>query len=134
MAKVVRQVIPTDLKAARRVEEDIVRQVERHGYGQEECFAIRLAVEEAIINAIKHGNKFDPGKSLTVSAEVGDRLTAITIADEGQGFDPVTVPDPTADENLEKPCGRGIMLMRAYMDEVAYNQRGNTVRLVKHKS
>ena len=131
MAKVVRQVIPTDLKAARRVAEDIMRQVERNGYGPEECFAIRLAVEEAIINAVKHGNKFDPGKSLTVSAEVGDRLTAITIADEGQGFDPVTVPDPTADENLEKPCGRGIMLIESYMNKVHWNKRGNQVEMVK---
>ena len=58
----------------------------------------------------------------------------VTVADEGAGFDPAGVPDPTADENLEKPCGRGIMLIRAYMDEVAYNRQGNEIRIVKHRT
>jgi serine/threonine-protein kinase RsbW len=128
------KVIPTDLTAARRLAEEILGQVEAHGYSQEVCFAIRLAVEEALINAIRHGNRYDRKKSITVSADVGSDQTAITIADQGTGFDPAVVPDPTVDENLEKPCGRGIMLMRAYMDEVAFNQRGNVVRLVKHRS
>ncbi len=128
------KVIPTDLSAARRLAEEILGQVKAHGYGEDVCFAIRLAVEEALINAIKHGNKYDRQKTVTVSTDVAGDKTAITIADEGKGFDPSAVPDPTDDENLEKPCGRGIMLMRAYMDEVAYNQRGNEVRLVKHKT
>jgi serine/threonine-protein kinase RsbW len=128
------RVIPTDLKTACGLAEEILRRAEALGYSEDVRFAIRLAVEEAMINAIKHGNRFDRRKTLTVSADVGERLAAITITDQGPGFDPRTVPDPTADENLEKPCGRGIMLMRAYMDEVAFNPRGNAVRLVKHKS
>jgi serine/threonine-protein kinase RsbW len=128
------RVIPTDLSAARVLAEEILDRVEGCGYSEEVCFAIRLAVEEALINAIKHGNRFSPDKRITVLAEVGKDAAAFTIADEGGGFDPGSVPDPTADENIEKPSGRGIMLMRAYMDEVAYNQRGNEVRLVKRKS
>ena len=59
-------------------------------------------------------------------------LRTIQIADQGGGFDPGALPDPTSDENLEKPCGRGVMLMRAYMDEIQYNPRGNSVRMVKY--
>jgi len=131
---VVRRVISSDLDAARQLAEDLLTQVESKGYAEGVCFAIRLALEEALINAIRHGSKFDRGKKITVSADVGEKRTAMTIADEGEGFDPSDVPDPTADENLEKPTGRGIMLMRAYMDEVAYNDRGNEVRMVKYKS
>jgi serine/threonine-protein kinase RsbW len=108
--------------------------VEEHGYSADVCFAIRLALEEALINAIKHGNRFDPHKRIRILAEVGDRRTAITIEDEGEGFRPEALPDPTADENLEKPGGRGIMLMRAYMDQVTYNQRGNQVVMVKNRA
>ena len=126
-------VIATDLQAARRVAEEVLTHVASNGYGEERLFAIRLALEEALINAVKHGNKFDKAKKITVTADVGAERAAITVADEGVGFNPAAIPDPTADENLEKPCGRGIMLMRAYMDEVSYNERGNEVRLVKRR-
>jgi serine/threonine-protein kinase RsbW len=66
--------------------------------------------------------------------QVGPRETSITIIDQGRGFDPSSVPDPRADENLEKPCGRGIMLMRAYMDEVDFSPKGNRVRMVKRNT
>ena len=126
-------VIASELKAARDLAEDILHRVEASGYAAEVCFAIRLALEEALINAIKHGSRFDRGKRIRVSADVTGERAAITIADEGNGFDPERVPDPTCDENLEKPCGRGIMLIRAYMDEVEYNSRGNEIRMVKRK-
>lgn len=129
----VKRVISSDLDAARQLAEDLLTQVESRGYAEDVCFAIRLAVK-ALINGIRHGSKFDRGKKITVSADVGEQRTAITVADEGEGFDPADVPDPTTDENLEKPTGRGIMLMRPYMDEVAYNDRGNEVRMVKYKS
>jgi len=130
----VKKVIPTDLEAARALAEELLQAVEGSGYSEPVLFAIRLALEEALINAIKHGNKFDRGKSITVLAEAGDDGMTITITDEGTGFDPAGVPDPTADENLEKPTGRGIMLMRAYMDKVEFNERGNEVRMVKSRS
>ena len=128
-----KKVIPTDLKAARQVADELLERVETTGCGADVLFAIRLALEEALSNAIKHGNKFDREKKISVWAELAPELTAITVADEGGGFDPSALPDPTADENLEKPCGRGIMLMRAYMDEVVFNERGNRVRMVKRR-
>jgi serine/threonine-protein kinase RsbW len=126
--------IPTDLLAARELAEDILSHVEARGGGEEVRFAIRLALEEALSNAVKHGNRFDPEKKITVSTCLGADRADITVADEGEGFDPGGVPDPTVDENLEKPCGRGIMLMRAYMDEVEYNDRGTEVHMVKRIS
>ncbi len=127
-------VINSDLKAARGVEEKLLRAVECCGYGEAARFAIKLALEEAINNAIKHGNKGDPRKTVDVSFQIDAKCAVITIADEGKGFDPDSVPDPTADENLEKPSGRGIMLMRAYMDEVRYNEAGNQVTMTKRNA
>ena len=104
------------------------------GYSEGDQFAIKLALEEGLNNAIKHGNAYDPAKTVQVTFAVTPQQVDISITDEGQGFDPARVPDPTCDENLEKPCGRGIMLMRAYMDEVHYNPCGNQVRMVKKNS
>ena len=125
--------IPTDLTAARHLTEEILSRAETIGYGEDDRFAIRLALEEALINAIRHGNKFEHTRKVTVSADVGAERTTIIVCDEGAGFNPNDVPDPTTDENLEKPSGRGIMLMRAYMDEVSYNDRGNEVRMAKRR-
>lgn len=127
-------VIESDLKAVRKLEEHVLRDVARHGYSEASTFAIRLALEEGLNNAIKHGNRLDRTKLIEVTYEVDSRRTSITITDQGLGFEPAKVPDPTADENLEKPCGRGIMLMRAYMDEVRFNERGNQVHLVKRNT
>lgn len=124
-------VIPSDLKAAREVASEILVEVERSGYRDCSAFAIRLALEEGLNNAIRHGNGYDPDKSVEITYDVNPRRVTIAITDEGPGFKPGRVPDPTADENLQKPSGRGIMLIRAYMDEVGYNERGNQLRLVK---
>ena len=124
-------VISSELDAAERAGSKLLDEVAKCGYRETVAFAIKLAVEEAINNAIKHGNKFDPEKRVDLAYDVGPDQTVITITDQGDGFDLGAVPDPTADENLEKPTGRGIMLMRAYMDEVEFNDRGNQVRMVK---
>jgi len=129
-----KKVIPTNMQAARQLAEELLDEAPFKGYSEPALFAIRLALEEGLANAIKHGNKSDPGKSITVCAEVDDDQATITITDEGEGFEPGVIPDPTVDENLEKPCGRGIMLMRSYMDKVEFNERGNEVRLIKRRA
>jgi serine/threonine-protein kinase RsbW len=126
-------VIPSDLNEGRKLAEMLLCQARSCGYGEDVCFAISLAVEEALINAIKHGNRGDASKKVTVVADVGPELARIVVVDEGGGFDPSSVPDPTLDENLEKPSGRGIMLMRAYMDEVSFNRQGNAVTMIKRR-
>jgi serine/threonine-protein kinase RsbW len=124
-------IIPSDTSEARRIQEEIEQLITALKVSEQEVFSVRLALEEALVNAIKHGNQMDRSKKVRVSYRfLPDRLE-IHITDEGTGFDPEDVPDPTAVENLERPCGRGLMLMRHYMTEVAYNNRGNSVRMTK---
>jgi len=127
-------VISSDLNEARRLEERLLQEVARFGYEEADTFAIKLALEEGLVNAIKHGNRYDRKKTIRVTHTIDDHRAVFTIADEGKGFCPAAVPDPTSDENLERPCGRGLMLIRAFMDDVSYNEEGNEVRLVKRKS
>jgi len=123
--------IPSDTVEARRVQEQIEHLLKVNQFGERDIFGIRLAVEEALVNAIKHGNQMDSARKVRVAFQVSQEKFEVIIADEGQGFDPVDVPDPTAPENIERPCGRGIMLMRHYMTSVAFNDRGNTVSMTK---
>ncbi len=126
--------IKSELGAARKACKRVLEAMEAHGYDEECTFAIRLAVEEGLNNAIKHGNHFAVDRSVELVFDIDPKRAMITITDEGDGFNPAIVPDPTTDENIEKPTGRGIMLMRAYMDDVCFNDSGNQVRMVKNNS
>ena len=111
--------------------EEIAATLDEVGYSSKEIFGIRLALEEALVNAIKHGHKGDPSKEVHLRYQVTrDRFIA-EIEDEGPGFDPDAVPDPLAPENLECPCGRGLVLMRHYMTWVRFNKAGNRVTLCR---
>jgi serine/threonine-protein kinase RsbW len=123
--------IASDPAEARRVQAEIEQALHGVRFSDHEIFAIRLALEEALVNAIKHGNQLDRTKSVRVAYHVTPDRFEVQITDEGPGFDPVDVPDPTAPENLERPCGRGLLLMRHYMTEVAYHDRGRAVRRAK---
>lgn len=127
------KVLPTDLAAIRPTERDVLMRLRELSYDDDHLFAVRLALEEALVNAMKHGNKLDPSRSVRVSYRVLPERVEIRVTDEGGGFDPGVIPDPTSDENLDKPCGRGVMLMRCYMDEVTYSPAGNEVFMVKHR-
>jgi serine/threonine-protein kinase RsbW len=124
-------VIPSDPAEARRVQDEIERLLRAHEASEKEIFGIRLALEEALVNAIKHGNQMDRSKKVTIVSVVHAERFEIHITDEGHGFDPGDIPDPTAVENIERPCGRGLMLMRHYMNEVSFNGPGNSVRMAK---
>ena len=123
--------IPSDLAEARRVQTEIELALQQIRFAEHDIFAIKLALEEALVNAIKHGNQMDPAKQVRVAYHVRADRFEVRITDEGQGFDPDDVPDPTAPENLERPCGRGLLLMRHYMTEVAYHDRGRAVHMSK---
>ena len=123
--------IPSDLSRISDVTQDILSLVQDLGYGDEAMFAIALALDEAISNAVEHGNGGDPSKQVHVRYRVTAAQACISVRDEGPGFDPNLVPDPTLEEHLEVPCGRGIMLMRACMDEVRFNKKGTEVRMIK---
>lgn len=122
--------IPSDPEEVRQVQEDIERLLASQPLSERDRFAIRLAVEEALVNAIKHGNQMNRAKKVRIAYRLHEHAFDIHIADEGPGFDPTDVPDPTDPENLERPSGRGLMLMRYYM-EVAHGPRGNSVHLRK---
>ena len=129
-----KKVIASEFDAARQIEQCVLDELARHDYGEDTIFAIRLALEESLNNAVKHGNRLDPSKTIEIDFQINARQTSITVKDQGNGFAPCDIPDPTADENLEKPNGRGVMLMRAYMDEVSFNDRGNEVYMLKHNN
>jgi serine/threonine-protein kinase RsbW len=127
---VVRATIPSDYIAGRDVQQAIMNEVLKHKFGTETVFAIRIALEEAIVNAIKHGNRQDPTKKVFVEAKVTPKRAEITIEDQGEGFVRHCVPDPTAEENLHKCSGRGVLLIESYMDS-EWSQGGRRVRMVK---
>jgi len=111
----------------------ILPKLEANNFSQEDIFAIHLALEEALINAIKHGNKMNPDKEVKIEYLVSPDKVEISMADEGNGFNPEAVPDPRLGENLYKNEGRGLLLMQSYMDVVEFNERGNLVRMVRYK-
>ena len=118
--------------------EDICRQLlaeaTENDFDAEEIFAIHIALEEAFLNAVKHGNKKDPDKEVRIEYLITPGKFDVSIADDGNGFAPETVPDPRCEENLYKPSGRGLLLMRSFMDVVEYNEAGNCVHMVKCKA
>lgn len=126
--------IPNNFNHAKKTEELIVSLAVKGGYGEDDLFSLRVGLEEALSNAIRHGNNNDPSKNINVRFTVNNQRIEIYIADEGNGFDPLDLPDPTRQENLEIPSGRGVMLMRVYMNLVEYNQIGNAVHMVKIKN
>ena len=117
------------------VAEDVVRRIcTTVGFEEEEEHKIEMAVHESLINAIRHGNQNDPAKQVWLKFQIfGDRLE-IQICDQGNGFDPESIPDPLAESNLLKVSGRGIFLIRAYVDEFRVKNvagAGTEVTLVK---
>lgn len=123
--------IPSDFASGRDVQEQIMAAVERHHFTENATFAIKLALDEAMINAIKHGNKLCPDKRVTIEATVSDELADIVIYDQGDGFLRDEVPDPTLDENLEKAGGRGILLIEAYMTSAQWSDHGRRLHMVR---
>lgn len=119
---------------ARKLCREIVAGIDPASFSPDEKLGIQLAIEEAIINAVEHGNQSDPLKHVTVEYSAAGDQFEISIADEGHGFKPDEVPDPSSDENLNKVTGRGLALMRVYMDSVEYNTTGNCVHMVKRRS
>jgi len=125
--------IPSDTLAGKQVIDELLLHLQEHSWIEHHIFGVHLAVEEAVVNAIKHGNSSDQDKKVHIAYMVSDTCFRIEITDEGEGFDPGDVPDPTDDEHLEVPSGRGVMLMRYYMSMVEFNDQGNCVTMEKHR-
>jgi serine/threonine-protein kinase RsbW len=123
--------IPSDAAAAKQVVDEILAHLHQANWDEHDIFSVHLAVEEAVINAIKHGNSYDASKTVHVKYMLTTCSLRVEITDEGPGFTPEDVPDPTDDDNLEVPSGRGIMLMRSFMSLVEFNDKGNCVIMEK---
>jgi serine/threonine-protein kinase RsbW len=104
------------------------------GYSSHDRFSVWLALEEAIDNGLRHGNGGDPTKRVRVRYRIDAEAVLAEVTDEGRGFDPDAVPDPTLPENRERPGGRGLFLMRRVMTWVRYHGRGNRVTLCKRRT
>ena len=109
--------------------EALGREMGALGYSRRGAFGMRLALEEALVNAIKRGHRHDPGKTARLRCAASTREVVADVEDEGPGFDHRLVADPRLPENRERPCGRGLLLMRHYLGSVEYNERGNRVVL-----
>ena len=123
--------IPSDLTLMNGVLQYLLDRVSKLGLVRPEQSNLFVALDEAFVNAVKHGNKNDPTKLVRVGAELSPTEASFTIEDEGEGFDVRTIPDPCDPSNLFKSSGRGVLLIYNIMDEVEYNAQGNRVKMVK---
>ena len=121
------------LESVNKAEEMADQVAAQAGFDEDTRSGVAMAVREGMINAILHGNAYAPDKRVNLSFEQNGREMIVTISDEGHGFVPEEVPDPLAPENLLKQSGRGIFLMRAFMDEVRFRklEPGTEITLIK---
>ena len=126
-------VVQSESSAVVDVCKQILSRMEENNFDRDDIFAVHLTLEEAFLNAVKHGNKMDPTKKVKVDYAVDADKVEISITDEGKGFEPDAVADPRFGPGLYQPGGRGLLLMNSYMDTVRYNERGNSVYMVRYK-
>jgi len=123
--------VVNDAADIERAQSQVVAAIERHNYPKASIFAIKLSLHEAMSNAFRHGHaKLAATVPVKVAYKVSDNTIHLAVEDQGPGFDPKSVPDPTLDENLERGSGRGLLLIRAYMASAEYNAKGNRLEMV----
>lgn len=126
--------LPSDLAVIEQTVSYLANRCRAYNFrGSRLSLNFRVGVTEALANAILYGNGHDPRKRVCVAVELSEACVVVEVRDEGEGFDPARVPDPTLPENLHRPGGRGIFLIRNLMDEVEYSRDGNAVRMVLYR-
>lgn len=123
--------LPSAISLMHIILEYLIKRVEKLGVIKAEQSNLFVALDEAFVNAVKHGNKFDVKKLVRITAEVSKLEARFTIEDEGEGFDVNSIPDPLDPANLFKTSGRGVLFIYNIMDEVEYNERGNRLTMIK---
>ena len=126
--------IASDTTAALAVQDQIIELMEQRDYSAKDIFAMRLTIEEAVTNAIKHGNKNDKDKKVSISCQIDTQKIQVLVTDEGPGFIPDDVPDPTLPEYIERTTGRGLILMRAYLERCDYLGSGNQIVMERNRN
>jgi serine/threonine-protein kinase RsbW len=134
MANRVAYTLDSTLDSVNKVEQTAEQLAVKVGFSEDDLHKITMSVREAAVNAVLHGNAYDPSKKIMVAYESSPNTLAITITDEGKGLSEEEVPDPLAEENLLKTSGRGIFLIKSFMDEVRIRDLhpGTEITLVKH--
>ena len=134
MAKIQKSLvkIPSDTRFAKDISTRVIGALKPYKVDASDIFDVRLCVEEAVINAIVHGNRRDSSKSVRVTYWIKDDKLNVEVEDEGAGFDHKHLIDPTADDNIEKGSGRGVFLIHKLMDVVEYNEAGNDMKMIKY--
>ncbi len=125
--------IPSDMAVGSGLVAELLDAMTERDWPPADLFRTQLAYEEAIVNAIRHGNRCDPEKKVVIEMLCDDERVQIQITDEGKGFDPKDIPDPRQEELLEVPGGRGCLLIHEIMSQVAHNETGNQITMVKIK-
>lgn len=126
--------LPSDLQAIERAVEELLARSKRAGFAYEgRRFNLQVGVTEALANAMLYGNRRDPRKRVRIEARITPESIVINVTDEGLGFDPAAVPDPTLPTNLRRAGGRGLFLIRKLMDRVEFNESGNSITMVLHR-
>jgi serine/threonine-protein kinase RsbW len=127
--------LASELASVQIVEEIAEKFAVEAGFDEDAVSHISMVAREAAVNAVLHGNKYDPAKQVTASFEISSAALTIKIADQGGGLDPDSIPDPLAPENILRSSGRGVFLMRAFMDEVDFRQLqpGTEITLIKRR-
>jgi serine/threonine-protein kinase RsbW len=128
------KILPSELDAGHAVIDQLMAALEAAGWIGRDLFHVQMAIEEAIVNAIEHGNKRDATKQVHVVFHVFVDRAELSITDQGNGFDHRNIADPTVEERLEQPRGRGVMLIRELMSESKYNEKGNSLWMLKVRS
>ncbi len=127
-----KRLVENDSFLLKEVSKDLMTDLREKGVSDNVIFDIHVSFEEALRNAMIHGNKLDPKKKVIVETEVTEKSVIVSVEDEGKGFDPRELPDPTLEENLLKESGRGVYLIRHLMDEVKYANNGRKVIMIKY--
>ena len=123
--------LPSDLKIIPETSRDIIKKIKSKDISEDDLFDIRLALEEALVNAIKHGNKQDCNKNVLLKITINPGKATMQIKDEGEGFDYEKLVSPAEPKNLKKPYGRGVFLIKKLMDSVEFFDGGRGIKMVK---
>ncbi|MFC1807010.1 ATP-binding protein [Candidatus Omnitrophota bacterium] len=124
--------VASDLKNVDKMGKKIVEILKKAKIDESDVFDLRLSLEEALVNAIKYGNKLDSSINVSIDLSVDNKKVTISVEDCGEGFDHQGLPNPTQENNLLKPRGRGVFLIKHLMDLVKYNKKGNRVTMTKY--
>ncbi len=125
--------IKSTSSAIKMVCSNILSELKLSNFGKDDIFAVHLALDEALVNSVKHGNKMNPEKQIKIDYVMSPDKVELFITDEGEGFDPNSVPDPRCGKNLYRPEGRGLLLIRSYMDLVEFKGKSNRLHMVRYK-